>query len=86
LAQSQVLEGALAVAAEEDGEEAKQVEQESDHRAKMVDESRPTDEPVGRRMRFWRRTPCRARSTIGYEILTGLGPHIERVYIPAEMR
>jgi hypothetical protein len=22
----------------------------------LVDESRPTDEPVGRRMRFWRRT------------------------------
>jgi hypothetical protein len=39
LAQSQVLEGALAVAAEEDGEEVKQVEEESD-RAEKVDESR----------------------------------------------
>ena len=36
LAQGQVLEGELAVAAEEEGEEPKQVEQEGDHRAGIV--------------------------------------------------
>jgi hypothetical protein len=47
VAQGQVLDGELAVAADEEGEEPKQVEQESDHRAEIVNESRPTDQPVG---------------------------------------
>jgi len=36
LAQGQVLEGELAMAAEEEGQEPNQVEQESDHRARIV--------------------------------------------------
>jgi hypothetical protein len=39
LAQSQVLESELAVAAEQEGEEPEQVEQQSDHRAEIVAES-----------------------------------------------
>jgi len=39
LAQGEVLEGELAVAAAEEREEPKQVEQESDHRAEIVVES-----------------------------------------------
>jgi hypothetical protein len=46
LAQGEVLQDQLAMAAEEDGEEPKQVEQESDRRAEIVDESRPTDQGV----------------------------------------
>ena len=48
VAQGQVLEGELAVAAEEEGEEPKQVEQESDHRAEIVSGSGPPDQPLGR--------------------------------------
>ncbi len=44
------------MAAEEEGEEPKQVEQESDHRAEIVAGSEPTDQPLDRRARFWRRT------------------------------
>jgi hypothetical protein len=48
VAQIQVLDGELAVVAEEEGEKPKHVEQESDpHRAEMVAESRPPDQPVG---------------------------------------
>ena len=61
LAQGQVLEGELAVAAEEEREEPKQVEQERDHRAEIVAGSEPTDQPLARRPRFWRRTRCRKR-------------------------
>jgi len=35
---------------------SKQVEQESDHRTEIVAGSEPTDQPLGRRARFWRRT------------------------------
>ena len=56
VAQRKVLQGDLAVAAEEEGEEPKQVEQESDHRAEIVAGSEPTDQPLDRRARFWRRT------------------------------
>jgi hypothetical protein len=38
LARSQVLDGELAAAAEEEGEEPKQVEQESDHQAEIARE------------------------------------------------
>jgi hypothetical protein len=61
LAQSQVLEGELAVAADEEGQESKQVEQESDHRAAIVARSGPTAQALGRRPRFWRRTGLRKR-------------------------
>jgi hypothetical protein len=56
VAQSQVFEGELAVAAEEDGEEPKQVEQQSNHLAEMVAGSGSTDQLLGRRMGFWRWT------------------------------
>jgi hypothetical protein len=36
MAQGEVLEGEMAAAIEEEGEEPKQVEQESDHRAEIV--------------------------------------------------
>jgi hypothetical protein len=49
VAQSQVLDGELAVAAEEEGEKPKQVEQESDHRVGIVSGSGPIDQPVGQR-------------------------------------
>ncbi len=45
LAQSQVLDGELAVAAEEEGEEPNQVEQESDHQAEIGSRSAP-DQPL----------------------------------------
>jgi hypothetical protein len=57
VAQGQVLEGQLAMTAEQEGEEPKQVEQESNHRAEIVAGSGPTDQPLGQRTGFWRRTP-----------------------------
>ena len=48
LSQGKVLDRELAVAAEEEGEESKQVEQESDHRAGIVSGSGPTDQPLAR--------------------------------------
>src|SRR5206468_337010 len=56
LTQGEVLDHELAVATAEEREQPKQVEQESDHRAGMVPGSEPTDQPLGRRIRFWRRT------------------------------
>ena len=46
VAQGQVLEGELAVAAEQEGKESKQVEQEKDHRVGIVSGSEPTDQPL----------------------------------------
>ena len=56
LAQSEVLQGQLAMVAGEDGEEPKQMEQQSDHRAEVGAGSGPTAQPLGRRMGFWRPT------------------------------
>jgi len=44
------------MAAEEEGEDPKQVEQEGNHRAGSVAGSRSADQPLTRRMGFWRRT------------------------------
>jgi hypothetical protein len=55
VAHGKVLKGQVAMAAEKEGEESK-VEQESDHRAGIVSGSGPTDQPLARRPRFWRRT------------------------------
>jgi hypothetical protein len=52
LAQGEVLEGELAMPAEEEGEEPKQVEKESDHRAGIVSGSGPTDQSLGGGRRF----------------------------------
>jgi hypothetical protein len=49
------------VAATEEGEESKQVQQEGDHRARILSGSEPTDQPLGRRTEFWRRTGPSAR-------------------------
>ncbi len=43
VAQGHVLEGKLAMAAAEEREESKQVEQEGDHRAEILSGSAPTD-------------------------------------------
>jgi hypothetical protein len=56
VAQGEVLEGELAVAAAEEGEEAQQVEQRSDHGTAIVSESAVNDQPISRRTGFWRRT------------------------------
>ncbi len=48
LVQGEVLQGELAVAAAEEREEAKQVEQEGDHRAVIVAGSEPTDQRLDR--------------------------------------
>src|SRR6266850_3796800 len=69
LAQGQVLEGELTVAAEEEGQETEQPEQESDHRAEIVRGSEPTNQSLDCRTEFWRKTTlnrlCRA---LGYSI------------------
>ena len=59
LAQGQVLEGELAVAAAEEGEESKQVEHEGDHQARILSGSELIDQPLAHRMEFWRRTGAR---------------------------
>ena len=48
VAQGEVLEGELTMAAAEEGEEPKQVEHEGDHRAETVAASEPTDQPLRR--------------------------------------
>jgi hypothetical protein len=46
MAKGEVLEGEMAAAIEEEGEEPKQVEQESDHRAEIVAGLEPTDQSL----------------------------------------
>jgi hypothetical protein len=55
-AEGEVLEGELTMAAEEEWKDPKQVEQEGDHRAGIVAGSVPADQPLTRRMGFWRKT------------------------------
>jgi hypothetical protein len=47
VAQGEVLEGEVAVAAVEEGEETKQVEQQGDHGAEIVSGSELKDQPLG---------------------------------------
>ena len=61
VAQGEVLEGELAVAAAEEREESEQVEQQGDHRTAIVSGSEPKDQPLVRRTGFWRRTGCATR-------------------------
>ena len=56
LPQGKVLDRELPVAAEEEGEQSKQMEQESDHRAWIVSGSGLPDQPFLRQPWFWRRT------------------------------
>src|SRR2546426_12165326 len=56
VAQGEILESELAVAAAQEGEEANEVEQDGDHRARILSGSEPTDQPLARRTQFWRRT------------------------------
>ena len=56
LTQREVLQSKLTVATEEEGEEPKQMEQESDHRTEIVVGSEPTDQPPVRLAEFWRGT------------------------------
>jgi hypothetical protein len=44
------------VAAAEERNEAKQVEERADHGTAIVSGSEPKDQPLVRRTRFWRRT------------------------------
>ena len=60
--QRQVLEGKLAVAADEVGEESKQEEQERDHRAGIVFRAAPADQPLGWRLGFGEAQVYRADS------------------------
>src|SRR5207245_745851 len=62
LAQGEVLQSDLAVAAAEDREESKW-SREGDHRAEIVAGSEPTDQRLGRRTGFWRRTGARRQET-----------------------
>jgi hypothetical protein len=54
VAQGEVLEGELAVAAAPEREQSEQMEQEDDHRAQIFSGSEPTDQPPP--TEFWRRT------------------------------
>jgi len=65
LAQGQVLEGELAVAAEEEGQETEQVEQEGDHRAGIVSGTKLTDQRPVCRTGFWRRKRRRVLRAAG---------------------
>jgi hypothetical protein len=56
LAQGEVLEGELAVAAAEEREEAEPVQPRGDHETAILSGSEPRDQPLGQRMEFWRRT------------------------------
>jgi len=56
LAQGEVLDGELAVATAEEGEEAKQVEQRADHGSVIVLGSAAKDQALAWRTEFWRRT------------------------------
>src|SRR5260370_1774058 len=58
LAQSEVLQGELAVATGEEGKEPKQGGRERDHQTEIVAGSEPTDQPLARRAEFWRGTPA----------------------------
>jgi len=60
LPQGEVLEGGLAVAAEQEREESEQMDQEDDHRARIFSGSEQTDQPLAHRTEFWRRTGFRA--------------------------
>jgi hypothetical protein len=64
LAEGEVLEGELALAAAEEREEAKQVEQRGDHGNEILSGSAPTDQPLVRRTEFWRRTGCDPKADV----------------------
>jgi hypothetical protein len=53
LAQGEVLQGELTVAAAEEGQETEQVEQEGDHRAGIVSGSELKIQRSARRAGFW---------------------------------
>src|SRR5207253_401470 len=69
VAQGQVLEGELAVAAAEEREKSKQVEQEDDHRAEILSGSAPTDQQLaaGRGLLRKSRPEGTSRSRRGFE-------------------
>src|SRR5262249_17156320 len=56
VAQGEVLQGDLAVAAAEEGKESQQVEHEGDHQTRIVVRSELIDQPLARRTAFWPRT------------------------------
>src|SRR5882762_8206271 len=80
LPQGEVLQGELAVAAAQEREESEQMEQEDDHRARIVSGSEPTDQPLAHRTEFWRRTGrlsvCRraARTRLSSTLITAHKP------------
>jgi len=73
--QGEILESELAVAAAEEREEPKQVEQEDDHRVGIVSGSRPTDQPLARRPRFWRRTGEQGLPRTRMGLYVAFAPH-----------
>src|SRR6266566_7108009 len=60
--------GELTMAAEEEGKDPKQVEQEGDHRTAIVAGLVPADQPLTRRMGFWRRTGEPGRRVMSYPV------------------
>jgi hypothetical protein len=47
VSQGEILEGEVAVAADEEGKKPEQVEQHGDHRTEIFSGSTPTDQPLG---------------------------------------
>jgi hypothetical protein len=70
LAQGQILDGEPAVATEEDWEKPKQVEQESDHRVRIVSGSALRHQLLACRTRFWLKTRSRCRGRGSLELPT----------------
>ena len=68
-AQREIFEGEVAVAAAEDREEGKQVEQRGDHGTAVVSGSEHEDQPRVRRMRVWRGT--RSKFSVGSQMRLG---------------
>jgi len=56
VAQGEILESELPVAAAQEGEEPNEVEQDGDHRARILSRSELADQPLACRTEFWRRT------------------------------
>jgi hypothetical protein len=62
--QGEVLEGEVAVAPAEEREESQQVEQEGNHQAQILSGSELINQPLARRMEFWRRTGCDPKADV----------------------
>jgi len=66
--QGEVFEGELAVAAAKKGQEAKQLEQEGDHRTRIFAGSEPADQPLPAGLNFGEGQPSCAIETACLEL------------------